>query len=168
MDKRFQMRAEGINVSALVVLTDSEKAKLECKDLEKAITNIAKELRCDWAIEVSGNVAIATISRQFGPTLGSIQEHEVELLATNFMTAVSKLELPDTKKPEQSQLEDELNFCKDVLNGFDETEEEWGILGATLLTGPEDGSIQLPCGRIGRSLLKKMFESFIKVHSNDE
>ena len=171
MDKRFEMRAEGINVSALVVLTENEKAKLECKDLEKAITNIAKELRCDWAIEVSDNVAIATISRQFGPSLGSIQEHEVELLATNFMTAVSKLELPVDKKvkePEPSQLEDELNFCKEVLNGFDETEEEWGVLGARLFVGPEDGCVQLPCGRIGRSLLRKMFESFIKVHSNDE
>ena len=168
MDKRFEMRAEGINVSALVVLTASEKAKLECKDLEKAITNIAKELRCDWAIEVSDNVAIATISRQFGPSLGSIQEHEVELLATNFMSAISKLELPtDEKKPEPSQLEDELNFCKEVLNEFDETEEAFGTVGAMLLCGPEDGSVQLPYGRINRSLLRKMFESFIKVHANE-
>ena len=165
------MRAEGISVSALVVLTDSEKAKLECKDLEKTITNIAEELHCDWAVEVSDNVAIATISKQFGPVVGSTQEHEVELLATNFMSAISKLELPVDKKvkdPEPSKLEGELNFCKKVLNDFDETEKEFGIIGARLLCGPENCPIQLPCGRIGRSLLRKMFESFIKLHSNDE
>ena len=164
------MVAEGIIVSALVVLTDSEREKLESKDLEKIIANVAKELHVDWAVEVSGNVYIATISKQFGPVVGSAQEHEVELLATNFMSAISELELPaiDEKKPEPSQLEKDLKFCKDVLNGFDETEEEWGVLGARLLVGPEDGCVQLPCGRIGRSLLRKMFESFIKVHSNDE
>ena len=162
---------EGIIVSALVVLTDSEREKLESKDLEKTIANIAKELHVDWAIEVGGNVYIATISRQFGPVVGSAQEHEVELLATNFMSAISELELPRDKKvkdPEPSQLERELNFCKDVLNGFDETENEFGTTGAILLCGPENSGIQLPYERIGRDLLRKMFESFIKVHSNDE
>ena len=165
------MVAEGIIVSALVVLTDSEREKLESKDLEKTIANIAKELHVDWAIEVGGNVYIATISKQFGPVVGSTQEHEVELLATNFMSAISELELPRDKKvkdPEPSRLEGELNFCKDVLNGFDETKEEFGIIGANLICGPEDGGIRLPCGQIGRNLLRKMFESFIKVHSNDE
>lgn len=162
------MRDEGIDVSALVVLTESERKKLENKDLEKTITNVAKELHVDWAVEVSDNVAIAVISKQFGSVVGSTQEYEVEIAASNFMTAVSKLELPDEQKPEPSQLEEDLNFCKEVLKGFDETEEEFGILGAMLLTGLEDGCVQLPCGKIGRSLLRKMFESFIKVHSNDE
>lgn len=161
------MVAEGIIVSALVVLTESEREKLECKDLEKTITNIAKELHCDWAVEISSNVAMATISKQFGPVLGSTQEHEVELLATNFMTAISKLELPVALDTEPSKLEGELKFCKEVLNDFGETEEEFGILGAKLFCGPEDGSLSLPCGKIGRSLLRRMFESFIKVHSNE-
>lgn len=165
------MVAEGIIISALVVLTDSEREKLESKDLEKTIENIAKELHVDWAIEVGGNVYIATISRTFGPVVGSAQEHEMEIAANNFMSAISELELPVDKKvkdPEPSQLEGELNFCKKVLNDFDETEKEFGIVGAKLLCGPENCPIQLPCGRIGRNLLRKMFESFIKVHSNDE
>jgi len=44
MEKRFQMRAEGINISAIVVLTPSEQETLECKDLEKSINNMAQLL----------------------------------------------------------------------------------------------------------------------------
>lgn len=165
------MVAEGIIVSALVVLTGSEREKLENKDLEEVITRIAKDLHVDWAVEVSGNVAVATISKQFGPVVGSTQEHEVELLATNFMTGISELELPKDKKAMDigpSKLEKELSFCKEVLENFDETEEEWGIIGAELLCGPKNHPIRLSAGRISSSLLRKMFESFIKVHSNDD
>lgn len=162
------MVAEGIIVSALVVLTDSEREKLESKDLEKTIANIAKELHVDWAIEVGGNVYIATISKQFGPVVGSAQEHEVELLATNFMSAISELELPRDKKvkdPEPSQLEKDLNFCKEVLEDFDGT--IGGITGADLIYGSKGHRYQVIYGCISRSLLRKMFESFIKVHANE-
>lgn len=88
------MTAEGIVVSALVVLTPSEQEKLECKDLEKTITNIAKDLHVDWAVETSGNVCTATVSKTFGPVVGNAQVCEVEMAATKFMSAVRQLDIP--------------------------------------------------------------------------
>lgn len=93
MEKRFQMSSEGIIISALIVLTPSEQEKLECKDLEKAITRIAKNLKVDWAIETSGNISTATISKTYGPVVGEAQAHEVEMAASSFMSAVEKLQI---------------------------------------------------------------------------
>lgn len=93
MEKRFQMSAEGIIISTLVVLTPSEQEKLECKDLEKAITRIAKDLKVDWAIETSGNIFTVTISKTYGPVVGEAQAHEVEMAASSFMSAVEKLQI---------------------------------------------------------------------------
>ena len=87
------MSAEGIIISALVVLTPSEQEKLECKDLEKAITHIAKDLKVDWAVETSGNVSTATVSKTYGPVVGEAQAHEVEMDASSFMSAVEKLQI---------------------------------------------------------------------------
>lgn len=115
MEKRFQMSAEGIIISALVVLTPSEQEKLECKDLEKAITHIAKNLKVDWAIETSGNIATATISKQFGPVVGDSQAHEVEMAANNFMRGIEHLYFPHEDKKEDTSTED----SSDVVITFD-------------------------------------------------
>lgn len=94
------MVAEGLIVSALVVLTPTEQEKLECKDLEKAINNIADDLHVKWAVEINGNVATATISKQFGPVVGESQAHEVEIAATNFMRGIEHLVVPCAQKNE--------------------------------------------------------------------
>jgi ribosomal protein L7/L12 len=94
MEKRFQMSAEGIIISILVVLTPSEQEKLECKDLEKTITNIAKDLHVDWAVETSGNACTATVSKTFGPVVGEAQSNVVERAAIAFMSAIRELHIP--------------------------------------------------------------------------
>lgn len=94
------MVAEGLIVSALVVLTPTEQEKLECKDLEKAINNIADDLHVKWAVEINGNVATATISKQFGPVVGESQAHEIEIAASNFMRGLEQLNVPCTQKNE--------------------------------------------------------------------
>lgn len=92
------MVAEGLIVSALVVLTPTEQEKLECKDLEKAINNIADDLHVKWAVEINGNVATATISKQFGPVVGDSQVHDVEIAASNFMRGLEQLNVPCATK----------------------------------------------------------------------
>ncbi len=94
------MVAEGLIVSALVVLTPTEQEKLECKDLEKAINNIADDLHVKWAVEINGNIAAATISKQFGPVVGDSQVHEVEIAASNFMRGLEQLNVPCAQKNE--------------------------------------------------------------------
>lgn len=104
------MVAEGLIVSALVVLTPTEQEKLECKDLEKAINNIADDLHVKWAVEINGNVATATISKQFGPVVGESQAHEVEIAATNFMRGIEHLVVPCA--------------TKDIIEDVDDDEDE--------------------------------------------
>lgn len=175
MEKRYQMRAEGINVSAVVVLTPSEKEILECKDLEKSINNIATDLHVAWAVEINGNVATATVSKQFGPVVGDEQSHEVEIAATNFMSGIRGLHVPcDVKQedPEESDensvIEKELAFARSNLNDtWDETEEEMGIAGALIMAASEDLRICIPCGQISKAMLHRMFESYIKVYGHE-
>lgn len=173
MEKRYQMRAEGINVSAIVVLTPSEQEILECKDLEKCINNIATDLHVAWAVEMNGNVATATVSKQYGPIVGEEQSHEVEIAATNFMSGIRKLEVhryknaPD-ESDENSVIEEELVFARSVLDGtWDETEEEMGIKGAKIIAECKSLPICIPCGQISKAMLHRMFESYIKVYGHE-
>ena len=167
------MRAEGINVSAIVVLTPTEQEKLECKDLEKSINNIATDLHVAWAVEMNGNVATATVSKQYGPVVGDEQSHEVEIAATNFMSGIRKLEIPLAKKypdesDEHSVIEEELVFARSILDSsWDETEEEMGIKGAQIMAEAEALPFALPCGSISKAMLHRMFESYIKVYGHE-
>lgn len=112
------MTAEGIVVSALIALTPSEQEKLECKDLEKTITNIAKDLHVDWAVETSGNVCTATVSKTFGPVVGDLQICEVITAANTFMSAVRQLDIPKMH-PEEEKKECPEENTSDVVITFD-------------------------------------------------
>lgn len=170
------MRVEGINVSAIVVLTPSEQEILECKDLEKSINNIATDLHVAWAVEINGNIATATISKQFGPVVGDEQSHEVEIAATNFMSGVRKLHVPCDKQldtPENREgdklvIEGELSFARSILDTtWDETEEEMGIKGAKIMGECEALPFYIPCGSITKGMLHRMFESYVKVYGHE-
>lgn len=225
------MTAEGIVVYILMPVTPSEQEKLECKDLEKTITNIAKDLHVDWAVETTG----VTISKTFGPLIGSAQVREVDVAANTFMSAVRQLDIPK-KHPEEEedcpvedesdvvitfdagnngarvikalrehmgltvhaaqmrtmrgrivckrkdadlimdnlevagarnihideQLTDDLSFCNDIIENWDETDEMAQTTGALLLCGVRGGNIQGVCGHIREDLLKKMFIAYVK------
>jgi ribosomal protein L7/L12 len=113
MERKFQMTAEGIVVYILMPVTPSEQEKLECKGLERTITNIAKDLHVDWAVETTG----VTISKTFGPLIGNAQVREVDVAANTFMSAVRQLDIPK-KHPEEEEdcpVEDE----SDVVITFD-------------------------------------------------
>ena len=117
MERRFQMTAEGIVISVLVVLAPSEQEKLECKDLERTITNIAKDLHVDWAVETNGNKCNATVSKTFGPVVGNAQVCEIEMAAVKFMSAVRQLTIPCDKKLDESQNTDDAK-CGDTVVVF--------------------------------------------------
>lgn len=173
MEKRYQMRAEGISISAIVVLTPSEQEILECKDLEKSIDNIATDLHVAWAVEINGNIATATISKQFGPVVGDEQSHDVEIAATNFMSGVRKLHVPCDVKlqdepDENSVIKEELAFARSILDSsWDETEDEMGIKGAKIMAECEALPVCIPCGSISKAMLRRMFESYIKVYGHE-
>lgn len=175
MENRYQMRAEGINVSAIVVLTPSEQEILECKDLEKSINNIATDLHVAWAVEINGNIVTATISKQFGPVVGDEQSHDVVIAATNFMSGIRELHIPcdvrqedPNESDENSVIEKELVFARSILDTtWDETEEEMGIKGAKIIAECKSLPICIPCGQISKAMLHRMFESYVKVYGHE-
>lgn len=112
------MAAEGLVISALVVLTPTEQEKLECKDLEKAINHIANDLHVKWAVEISGNIATATISKQFGPVVGDSQAHEVEMAANNFMRGIEHLSLPCEDKKMRPKEDTPIEDSSDIVISF--------------------------------------------------
>lgn len=113
------MAAEGLVISALVVLTPTEQEKLECKDLERAINHIANNLHVKWAVEISGNIATATISKQFGPVVGDSQAHEVEMAANNFMRGIEHLYFPREDKTMCPEEGTPIEDASDVVITFD-------------------------------------------------
>ena len=170
------MRAEGINISAIVVLTPSEQEILECKDLEKSINNIDTDLHVAWAVEINGNIATATVSKQYGQMVGDEQSHDVEIAATNFMSGVRKLHVPCDKQldipkndeDEKSVIKEELAFARSILDTtWDETEEEMGIKGAKIIAECKSLPICIPCGQISKAMLRRMFESYVKVYGHE-
>lgn len=176
MEKRFQMRAEGINISAIVVLTPSEQEILECKDLEKSIDNIATDLHVAWAVEINGNIATATISKQFGPVVGDEQSHDVEIAATNFMSGVRKLHVPCDKQldvpknneDENSALEKELEFVRSILESpQEESPGKFGIAGVVIMGRSKYVPIDVQIGSFPYETFKRMLESYVKVYSHE-
>ena len=172
MEKRFQMVADGIIVSALVVLTPTELEKLECKDLEKAINNIANDLHVKWSVEVGGDfIATATISKQFGPVVGDNQAHEIEIAATNFMRAVEHLELTKREKVNddaKETIKSQLEFAKEMLKDtWEETNECFEVSGACIMGSSKNIPFNVSIGNISRELLRGMFEAFVKVHDHE-
>lgn len=234
MERKFQMTAEGIVVYILMPVTPSEQEKLECKDLERTITNIAKDLHVDWAVETTG----VTISKTFGPLIGNAQVSEADVAANTFMSAIRQLDIPkkhlakvqdvDDNEPDElddavvvftagnntaqvikalrectcttleiakrcakngrlvcdyrdvekimdnlevagarnihidEQLTNDLNFCKDILADWDETDEMAQTTGAIILCGTRNGHLQMPCGLIDEKLLQSMFIAYIQ------
>lgn len=168
--KRFQANGKKIITTDLTVLTDSQFEKLENPDLRDKINAIAKDLHVDWAVEVNGNCNQLALSRTLGPVVSDSDTHELEMTSIQFTNSIDKLEY---RKPEDDDKQnseewkpgkEEVEFAKDVLQRWDETEEEYGITGATLLCGRADWSINLPCGRISENMLKCMFETFLEKY----
>ena len=169
VEKRYQMRAEGINISAIVVLTTKEQEILECKDLENRINKIATDLHVAWAVEVSDNIVMATISKQYGPVVGDVQSHEVEIAATNFMSRIRDLELPkhEVKHHEPVDQNKDYDFVKKLVDEWDETEDTYPVTGFIIMERifPE---VYKPCGNISSRVAKEMCMCYLKVHAHDQ
>ena len=129
MEKRFQIIDEKtLECSVLVVLTPTETAIMESADLRKQIDAIAKDLHVRWAVETNGNITQACISKLFSPISTSNDAHQLEIIATNFMSAINKLTLPvfkedcPTHEPANEEAEvlaEEIAFVKELKEDAD-------------------------------------------------
>ena len=171
MEKRIQIIDDCIVVSVIIPLSPSEQAKLESKDLELSINTIAKDMRVDWAVELSGNIATVAISQVFGKVVGDKESHELEIRATNFMRAIEHLELSKPMPSEEAKHNnDEYDFIKTLIDTWEATEKNAPTTGFAILAGVDILGLQaeMPCARIPGPLAKELCMSYLKVHSHDK
>jgi hypothetical protein len=148
---------------------------LESKDLLPKIENIAKDLHVRWAIEATDNEVNLAVSKVIGPIGTSEDAHELEIKATNFMSAVNKLTLPafdEEKKEEKKEKEDdwegddlnkddELKFVNSLLDNIEDAR------GAMILhkgIPPVILALTEKATMIGHYCLKRMCESYIEKY----
>ena len=170
MDKRNQIiDSTTIECTILIVLSNTEVAILESSDLRPQIDNIAKELHVSWAVEQTKNNTQAAISRLLGPITSSKEEHELEIAATNFMSAIGKLTLPafeEEKKDKEDEWkgdspEDELKFVKELKEDIDHI-----ACGILMPIGVPPIGIMLGAdmGHIGHYCLERMINAYIEKY----
>lgn len=161
-------------VGVIIVLTPTELKKLECKDLEKSINNIVKELNIDWAVETDGQHPIVVVSRMYGSevTVDSAELHDLTTAGTNFLCAVDKLELqkplPVRDHNNTEQKIDDYKFIKELVDEWDETEERVATAGFVIMAEVIPGKMYLPCGQIKNELVKELCICYLKVHGHDK
>lgn len=172
MEKRFQIIDDkSMECTVLIVLTQSEQMILESKDLLPKIEAIAKDLHVRWAVEVTDNAVQLAVSKLIGPIGTSKDAYELEITATNFMSAVNKLTLPafdtnEKKKEEKGERdeedpEDELRFVKGILDNIEDARGAMILhkgIPPVILALTEEATI------IGHYCLKRMCESYIEKY----
>lgn len=163
---RIQTIDSMVVINILMPLTKEHQNKLENKDYEKTINDIANDLHLDWSIEVCGNQSEACISRMLGPIATNEDVDNLENDAISFMAAVEKAKLQKpckeiAKKNPKPQLIEELKFAKEVLDNWDETEDSLGVVGAEIMGGTKDCKFSFPIGHISGDMLKHVLKAFI-------
>lgn len=171
MDKRNQIiDSTTIECTMLVVLSNTEIAILESPDLRDQIDRIAKDLHVTWSVEQTKNNTQAGISRLLGPISSSKEEHDLEIAATNFMSAIGKLTLPafdtnEKKKEEEAwegdSPEDELKFVKELKGDIDT------IACSVLMPAgipPIGIMLAADLGHIGHYCLERMINAYLEKY----
>lgn len=69
-------------------------------------------------------------------------------------------------QPIDKQVSENLKFCESVLKDYNETEDEFGIIGAIIYCGSDDKEIAMPCGCINRELFRELLTLYIEKYGN--
>jgi hypothetical protein len=165
MDKRISLVNECTLLCEVVfVLTESQREKLESGKLREKIDHIAMNMHVCWSVEID-NIATGLIGKECGSVIDSDTMHQIEIVATNFMSVVDKLELP---ADDVIHFDDntKLDFVKTLLADINlPNKKENSIIGAQILCyRSEDFPFPCPWGKMSSNLLKEMCELYIKAH----
>jgi len=174
MKKRISLVNECTLLCEVVfVLTDSQREKLESGKLRDKVDNIAMDMHICWSVETNKNEALGLIGRECGPVLDSDTMHQIEIDATNFMSAIEKLELKETNE-ENSDLidfssaeEDPNAFLKDILKDIEKGDKDGdapSFCNATLMWHLKPMPIIASKGQIGRKTFIEMIKCYLKYH----
>lgn len=149
----------------LIVLSESQYEKLTDDCFAKQIDAIAKDLHIDWAIDVTSNANVLNITRTTANVIDDAFYHDLEIAATNFMSAIDKLELqkpePECPSHEETNEEEEetIDFVKTLLEKAIPNERIRINLMEMIVPG-----LYVPAGSISRTLLGEMCQIYLKAH----
>lgn len=158
-----------------IELNDEQFEKLTDDTLAKRVDNIIKELHIDWAINVQSGKNILSVTRTTTGPIDDEYRHNLEIAATNFMSAVE--ELPYEKPTDEAECpsheeendkeEKRIQFVKNILQDITQPEKpESAIIGADIVcTGPAHLPFAIPWGKMSGGLLKEMCELYLTAHN---
>lgn len=178
MKKRITMVSKGskkaLCYTALIVLSETQAKKLESPELVKTADNIAVDLGVEWAVEVSGNYDILSVSRTTFSPVDEEMLKDIEKVAHEFLAAVDKLECePECPSHESTDEKEtvEKQFVEKLLHDLNlPLDNDSHVCGALIV----DRTTSIFCpeitgwGKISYDLLKKMCELYIKAHENNQ
>ena len=102
-----------LDITILIPLTQKEEEKMECPELAKRITNLAKDMHVNYAIRISDNKKLAEISFVHQGKLDHEDELSYEKKALEFVSTVDTLEIPEPECPNHEQ---DINEEADAIN----------------------------------------------------
>lgn len=185
---RVQSIKDEIVLTVLIVLTDSQKDKVENKDLQEKIENIAADLKVSYAVEVNGNVAQLALSRSYSPIVYDLMEVTKKLVKVSekFIESIIALETNSPKvNPEKKRVnrakkinddvpykefKEDSKFIKEVLDDMDTKKEGHEIIGCDIIAkraikfGDDVIPIPTPCGRISKPTLRRLLMVYLEYY----
>lgn len=158
-------------VAELIVLTNSQYEKLTDDVFAGRVDAIAKDCHIDWSIDETQNAHVINITRTTTNVVDDAFCHDLEIAATNFMSAIDKLEKePECPSHENANLTDEkretVDFVKKLLHDINlPKEDEDRVIGGRILCyGPKNIPLPIPWGKISGNLLKEMCELYLQAY----
>lgn len=164
MEKRFSLEDTGNGVKAIKcavvsVLTDSEVKKFASKKLRNRINAAANDYHLQWAVECDNSTVLLT--SRIATTFNAQDTHALERDTTNFLAAITKMEIKDEKvQDEEKKRNEDVEFVKEVLKDL----EDGDCVALAMLAeiGFGNNSIVLPYGNLSKKLATKMCKCFIE------
>jgi len=178
MEKRISLADDSLLCEIMVVLTDDQLEKMESEELREKIDNIAKDMHISWHVEKSVTQPIGVVGRKFPTPLHSAEMHSLEIVATNFMSAIEKLELQpliEFGNEEKQHLETlefvkKLSLVKKLLHDMNlPSDDDRHVRGALIVDKTTHPLVSGPTcwGMISHNLLKEMCELYLKEHGQN-
>jgi hypothetical protein len=187
---RVQSIKDEIVLTVLIVLTDSQKDKVENKDLQEQIENIAADLKVSYAVEVNGNVAQLALSRSYSPVVYDLMEVTKNLVKVSekFIESVTALEINSPKANIEKkrvnrakkinddvpykEFKEDSEFIKKVLNELDNKQLNGSrelmhcdiIAKHNIKIGDEVIQVPAPCGTISKQTLRRLLMVYLEYY----
>ena len=158
-----------------IELNDEQSEKLTDDNLAKRVDSIIKELHIDWAINVQSGKNILSVTRTTTGPIDDEYRHNLEIAATNFMSAVENLQCEKpadeaecpSHEEENDKEEKRIQFVKHILQDMTQPKEpEYEVIGADIkCIGPVFIPFTMEWGTMSGELLKEMCELYLAAHN---